>query len=80
LFNLGLQKSIRLERLGALEFVASFANLVNHTNLGEPTGGGSPNQGQTTVNNANAGKITGTHIFPPAGSPRTGQVGVRWNF
>src|ERR1041384_8068168 len=44
LFNLGLQKSIRLERLGALEFVASFANLVNHTNLGEPTGGGSPNQ------------------------------------
>jgi hypothetical protein len=32
------------------------------------------------VNNANGGKITSTHIFPAAGSPRTGQIGLRWNF
>ena len=76
----GLQKTIRLERFGALQFVASFQNVLNHTNLGEPTGGGTPLGGQTIVNNANGGKITGTHIFPPAGSPRTGQFGIRWNF
>ena len=32
------------------------------------------------VNNANGGRITATHIFPAAGSPRTGQLGLRWNF
>jgi hypothetical protein len=80
LLNFGIAKSIRTERFGALQVVASFANALNHTNLGEPTGGGAPLGGQTTVNNANGGKITGTHIFPPAGSPRTGQVGLRWNF
>jgi hypothetical protein len=32
------------------------------------------------VNNANGGKITSTHIFPQAGSARTGQLGIRWNF
>lgn len=80
LLNFGIAKSIRMERFGALQLVASFANILNHTNLGEPTGGGTPLGGQTTVNNANGGKITGTHIFPPAGSPRTGQVGLRWNF
>jgi hypothetical protein len=78
--NLGLQKSVRFERFGEFQLVASFQNILNHTNLGEPTGGGSPLQGLTTVNNANGGRITGTHIFPPAGSPRTGQVGLRWNF
>jgi hypothetical protein len=80
LFNAGLQKTVRLERFGALEIVASFTNAVNHVNLGEPTAGGSPLGGQTTVNNANGGKITSTHIFPPAGSPRTGQLGMRWSF
>jgi hypothetical protein len=80
LFNAGVQKDIRMERFGALQVVFSFANVLNHFNYGEPTGGGSPLQGQVTVNNANGGKITGTHIFPPAGSPRTGQVGLRWQF
>jgi hypothetical protein len=80
LFNAGLQKTIRMERYGSLVVVASFTNVVNHVNLGEPTAGGSPLGGQTTVNNANGGKITGTHIFPPAGAPRTGQLGVRWSF
>jgi len=80
LFDLGLQKSVKLERFGTLVFVGSFANVLNHFNYGEPTGGGTPLGGQTTVNNANAGKITSTAIFPPAGNPRTGQVGVRWSF
>ncbi len=80
LFNLGLQKTVRLEKLGAIEVVASFQNILNHPNFGEPTGGGSPQQGQTTVNNANGGRITSTHIFPPAGGARTGQLGLRWSF
>jgi hypothetical protein len=80
LFNLGLQKTVRLEKLGAIELVASFTNVLNHTNLGEPSGGGSPLPGQVTVNNVNGGKITATHIFPPAGAARTGQLGVRWSF
>jgi TonB dependent receptor len=80
LFNAGLQKTVRLERFGSLQIVMSFQNIMNHPNYGEPTGGGSPLPGQTVVNNANGGKITATAIFPPAGSPRTGQVGVRWNF
>ncbi len=79
LFNTGLQKKVRLERY-SIVVVASFTNIVNHLNLGEPTAGGSPLGSQTIVNNANAGRITGSHIFPPAGSPRTGQLGVRWNF
>jgi hypothetical protein len=80
IFSLGLQKTIRLERMGAITVVASFHNVLNHTNLGEPTGGGTPLGGQTTVNNVNGGTITGTAIFPPAGSARTGQLGLRWNF
>jgi hypothetical protein len=80
LFNAGLQKTVRLERYGSLQVVMSFQNIMNHPNFGEPTGGGSPLPGQTVVNNANGGKITATAIFPPAGSPRTGQVGVRWSF
>jgi hypothetical protein len=80
LFNLGLQKTVRLERFGAIQVVASFQNVLNHTNLGEPSGGGSPLPGQVVVNNANGGKITATAIFPPAGGPRTGQIGVRWSF
>ena len=80
LFNSGLQKTVHTERFGSLQVVVSFQNVLNHPNLGEPTGGGSPLPGQTVVNNANGGKITATAIFPPAGSARTGQVGVRWNF
>jgi hypothetical protein len=80
LLNTGLQKKIRMERFGSIVVVASFTNVPNHLNLGEPTAGGTPLPGVTIVNNANAGRITGSHIFPPAGSPRTGQLGVRWNF
>jgi hypothetical protein len=79
LLNTGLQKTLRLEKLGLLQFVASFQNVLNHTNLGEPSGGGGGATG-VIVNNANGGKITSTHIFPPAGSARTGQLGIRWNF
>ena len=80
LWNLGLQKTVRLERFGAITLVASFQNVLNHTNYGEPSTGGSPLPGQIVVNNANGGKITSTAIFPPAGSPRTGQLGLRWSF
>ena len=80
LFNAGLQRTLRFERYGALELIASFNNVLNHVNYGEPTGGGSPAQSQTTVNNANAAKITSTAVFPPAGSARTGQIGARWRF
>jgi hypothetical protein len=79
LLNLGLQKSVRLERFGLLQFNASFQNALNHTNLGEPSGGGGGALG-VTVNNANGGRITSTAIFPPAGSARTGQPGIRWSF
>jgi hypothetical protein len=79
LFSTGLQKRVRLERMSFV-VVASFTNVLNHLNLGEPTAGGAPQIGLTTVNNANAGRITGSHIFPPAGAPRTGQLGIRWNF
>jgi hypothetical protein len=80
LFNAGLQKTVRVERAGSIQLIASFQNILNHTNLGEPSGGGSPLPGQVIVNNANGGRITATAIFPPAGSPRTGQLALRWNF
>ncbi len=80
LFNFGLQKTVRLEKWGSIQLLANFQNVLNHVNYGEPTGGGSPLQSQTTVNNANGGKITSTAVFPPAGSPRTGQLALRWNF
>jgi hypothetical protein len=79
LLNMGLQKTFHLERLGLLQLVGSFDNVLNHTNLGEPSAGGGGMLG-LTVNNTNAGKITSTAIFPPAGSSRTGQLGIRWNF
>ena len=80
LFNLGLQKSVHLEKAGIVQFVASFQNVLNHVNLGEPSAGGSPLPGQVVVNNANGGAISATQIFPPAGSPRTGQLGIRWSW
>ncbi|HEV2448674.1 MAG TPA: hypothetical protein VGS58_22225, partial [Candidatus Sulfopaludibacter sp.] len=80
LFNAGLQKTVNLERLGSLQVVISFQNVLNHPNPGEPTAGGSPLPGQTVVNNSNGGRIIATAIFPPAGSARTGQLGVRWSF
>jgi hypothetical protein len=71
IFNLGAAKTVRFERLGQVQFAASFQNVLNHTNLGQPL---------MTVNNVNGGSITSTHIFPPAGSPRTGQLSLRYSF
>ena len=76
--NLGLQKSVRTEKFGAFQFVVSFQNVLNHPNLGDPVAGSGT--GTVIVANANAGKITATHNFPVAGSPRTGQMGFRWMF
>ena len=72
LFNLGTAKSVKLERYGSIQLGASFQNVLNHVNLGEPS--------LTINNNTNAAKITSTHIFLPAGSPRNGQLFVRWSF
>ncbi len=71
IFNFGISKTVRFERCGSVQVGASFVNLFNHTNLGEPA---------LTVNNVNGGTITSTHIFPSAGSPRTGQVSLRWSY
>jgi outer membrane receptor protein involved in Fe transport len=68
-FNFGVQKNVRSERYGTLQLGASFQNILNHPNYGEPN---------MTVNNAAGGTITATHIFPAAGSPRTGQISLRW--
>jgi hypothetical protein len=77
LFNAGLQKTVNLERAGSIVVTASFQNVLNHVNLGEPL---SSSQSYLTVTTANAGKITSTHVFPPAGSPRSGMLGLRWRF
>src|SRR5262249_45808491 len=37
LLNIGLQKTVKLERFGELQLVGSFANALNHFNYGEPT-------------------------------------------
>lgn len=71
LMNLGLAKSIHFEKIGTLQLAASFQNVLNHFNWGQPS---------TSVNTASGGAITSTAIFPPAGSPRTGQVNLRWTF
>ena len=77
LFNAGLQKTVNLEKAGKILITVSFQNVLNHVNLGEPL---SSSQSFLTVTTANAGKITTTHVFPPAGSPRSGMVGLRWSF
>jgi hypothetical protein len=71
LANAGLSRTFKLERFGAIQLGATFQNILNHENLGEPN---------LVVNNVNGGKITSTAIFPPAGSPRTGQLLLRWSF
>jgi hypothetical protein len=69
--NFGFSKEFRTERFGAVQLGASFQNILNHVNLGQPN---------MNVNNAAGGTITSTHIFPAAGSPRTGQLSLRWNY
>jgi hypothetical protein len=71
IFNMGLAKNIRLERFGTLQLGGSVQNLLNWTNPGQPV---------TTVNAANAGLINNTHIFGPAGTPRSGQLSLRYSF
>ncbi|WP_321470179.1 carboxypeptidase-like regulatory domain-containing protein [uncultured Paludibaculum sp.] len=70
-FNAGVTKKVRFERAGEVQIGASFQNLLNHVNYGQPN---------MTVNNANGGVITSTHVFLPAGSPRQGQLNLRWKF
>ncbi|MBI4889236.1 MAG: TonB-dependent receptor, partial [Acidobacteria bacterium] len=70
-FNAGLNKRIMLPRENEIQIGASFQNLFNHVNLGQPN---------MTVNVGTGGTITSTHIFLPAGSPRQGQLTVRWKF
>jgi hypothetical protein len=70
-FNAGVMKKVRFEKAGEVQIGASFQNLLNHVNYGQPN---------MTVNNANGGVITSTHVFLPAGSPRQGQLNLRWKF
>jgi hypothetical protein len=71
LVNFGLSKSVRFERIGTLQVAVSFQNLLNHVNYGQPN---------MTVSAVQGGTITSTHIFPAAGSARTGQLNLRWSF
>lgn len=80
--NLGLAKNFRFERLGQVQLGISFQNVLNHVNYGQPTAQAAPTpNGQSVLAvGTNAGLIAGTHTFPPAGSPRTGQLNLRWSF
>ncbi len=69
--NFGFSKGFRMEHFGQIQVGATFQNVFNHVNFGEPN---------MQVNSAAAGVIGSTHIFPAAGSPRTGQLFLRWNF
>jgi len=71
IFNAGIIKNIRFERSQQVQFGVSFNNILNHVNLGNPV---------LTVNTPNGGQIASTHIFPLAGSPRTGQLMLRYMF
>lgn len=71
IFNAGVAKRFTLRERQRLELGASFVNLLNHANWGQPN---------MTVNVAAGGTITSTHVFLPAGSPRQGQLNLRWSF
>jgi hypothetical protein len=70
IFNTGLAKNIRFERVN-VQVGASFQNVLNHPNLGQPN---------MSISTVQGGTITSTHIFPPAGSARTGQLSLRLSF
>lgn len=82
LMNLGVQKNFQFEKIGRLQFGISFQNVLNHVNYGQPLAASPPTaNGQSVLAvGSNAGVITGTAIFPPAGSPRTGLLNFRWSF
>ena len=72
ILNAGLLKTLHFERVPQVQFGASFQNVLNHVNLGAPS---------TTVSSpATAGTITATHVFAPAGTARTGQLTLRFNW
>lgn len=71
IFNGGISKNISMERAGQIQIGASFQNIMNHVNFGQPN---------MTVNNAAGGVITSTHVFPSAGTARTGMLSLRWKF
>jgi hypothetical protein len=70
-FNAGVLKRFTLPREHQLEAGASFTNLLNHFNYGQPN---------MTVNVSAGGTITSTHVFLPAGTPRQGMLTLRWKF
>jgi len=70
-FNSGLMKRFPMPRESQLELGASFTNILNHFNYGQPN---------MTVNVAAGGTITSTHVFLPAGTPRQGMLHLRWKF
>jgi hypothetical protein len=81
--NLGVSKAISLEKYGKLQFGASFANVLNHLNYGQPTllASAAPQNGAGVLaTGTNAGVISSTAIFPAAGTPRTGLISLRWSF
>lgn len=70
-FNAGAQKRFPMPGESQLELGASFTNVLNHFNYGQPN---------MTVNVTAGGTITSTHVFLPAGSPRQGMLMLRWRF
>lgn len=82
LANFGIDKNFRFERIGQIQVGISFQNVLNHVNYGQPTAQTAPTpNGQSVLAlGQNAGLISGTHVFPPAGSMRTGQMNFRWSF
>jgi hypothetical protein len=80
--NVGLNKNFNFERGGRVQIGVSFQNAMNHLNYGQPIAAGNPTpNGQSVLAvGTNAGLIAGSHIFPPAGSPRTGLLHLRWSF
>jgi hypothetical protein len=71
IFNAGAMKRFSMPREQQLELGASFTNILNHFNYGQPN---------MTVNVTAGGTITSTHVFLPAGSPRQGMLSLRWKF
>ncbi len=71
IFNLGLAKNLRFEKWGAVQLSASFVNILNHVNYGQPN---------MTINSAAGGVITSTHVFSQAGAARNGMLSLRWSF
>lgn len=70
-FNAGVMKRFAMPRETQVELGASFTNILNHFNYGQPN---------MTVNVAAGGTITSTHVFLPAGTPRQGMLSLRWKF